>query len=265
MASITFQILGCGSSGGVPRLGGVWGACDPKNPKNDRQRCSLLITRQNENGKTSVLIDTTPDMRRQLLNAKVDNLDAVLYTHDHADHVHGLDDLRMLVLRNRKRLQVWADKQVQKSLNERFGYAFIQPQGSPYPPILDMNDLMGDLSITGDGGTIDIVPFYVKHGGINALGFRINNFAYLPDVSEIPEKSWKLLDNLDCWVVDALRYTPHPSHSHLSQTLEWIDRANPKRAIITNMHIDLDYETVCKETPERVTAAYDGMQIQYEF
>jgi len=265
MASITFQILGCGSSGGVPRLGGVWGACDPNNPKNDRQRCSLLITKQNENGKTSVLIDTTPDMRRQLLNAKVDNLDAVLYTHDHADHVHGLDDLRMLVLRNRKRLQVWADKQVQKSLNERFGYAFIQPQGSPYPPILDMNDLMGDLSITGDGGTIDIVPFYVKHGGINALGFRINNFAYLPDVSEIPEKSWKLLDNLDCWVVDALRYTPHPSHSHLSQTLEWIDRANPKRAIITNMHIDLDYETVCKETPERVTAAYDGMQIQYEF
>ena len=265
MASITFQILGCGSSGGVPRLGGVWGACDPKNPKNDRQRCSLLITRQTANGKTSVLIDTTPDMRRQLLNAKVDNLDAVLYTHDHADHVHGLDDLRMLVLRNRKRLQVWADKQVQKSLNERFGYAFIQPQGSPYPPILDMNDLMGDLSITGDGGTIDIVPFYVKHGGINALGFRINDFAYLPDVSEIPEKSWKLLDNLDCWVVDALRYTPHPSHSHLLQTLEWIDRANPKRAIITNMHIDLDYETVCKETPERVTAAYDGMQIQYEF
>ena len=265
MASITFQILGCGSSGGVPRLGGVWGACDPNNPKNDRQRCSLLITKQNENGKTSVLIDTTPDMRRQLLNAKVDNLDAVLYTHDHADHVHGLDDLRMLVLRNRKRLQVWADKQVQKSLNERFGYAFIQPPGSPYPPILDMNDLMGDLSITGDGGTIDIVPFYVKHGGINALGFRINNFAYLPDVSEIPEKSWKLLDNLDCWVVDALRYTPHPSHSHLLQTLEWIDRANPKRAIITNMHVDLDYETVCKETPQRVTAAYDGMQIQYEF
>ena len=265
MASITFQILGCGSSGGVPRLGGVWGACDPKNPKNDRQRCSLLITRQTANGKTSVLIDTTPDMRRQLLNAKVDNLDAVLYTHDHADHVHGLDDLRMLVLRNRKRLQVWADKQVQKSLNERFGYAFIQPKGSPYPPILDMNDLIGDLSITGDGGTIDIVPFYVKHGGINALGFRINNFAYLPDVSEIPEKSWRLLDNLDCWVVDALRYTPHPSHSHLSQTLEWINRVNPKRAIITNMHIDLDYETVCKETPQRVTAAYDGMQIQYEF
>ena len=264
MASITFQILGCGSSGGVPRLGGVWGACDPKNPKNDRQRCSLLITRQTANGKTSVLIDTTPDMRRQLLNAKVDNLDAVLYTHDHADHVHGLDDLRMLVLRNRKRLQVWADKWVQKSLNERFGYAFIQPQGSPYPPILDMNDLIGDLSITGDGGTIDIVPFYVKHGGINALGFRINNFAYLPDVSEIPEKSWRVLDNLDCWVVDALRYTPHPSHSHLSQTLEWIDRANPKRAIITNMHIDLDYETVCIETPERVTAAYDGMKIQYD-
>ncbi|MBL6855423.1 MAG: MBL fold metallo-hydrolase [Rhodobacteraceae bacterium] len=264
MASITFQILGCGSSGGVPRLGGVWGACDPKNPKNDRQRCSLLITRQTANGKTSVLIDTTPDMRRQLLNAKVDNLDAVLYTHDHADHVHGLDDLRMLVLRNRKRLQLWADKQVQKSLNERFGYAFIQPQGSPYPPILDLNDLVGDLSITGDGGTIHIIPFYVKHGGINALGFRINNFAYLPDVSEIPEKSWRVLDNLDCWVVDALRYTPHPSHSHLSQTLEWINRANPKRAIITNMHIDLDYETVCAETPERVTAAYDGMKIQYD-
>ena len=265
MAKITFRILGCGSSGGVPRLGGNWGACDPNNPKNDRQRCSLLITQEINNDKTTVLIDTTPDMRRQLLAANVKNLDAILYTHDHADHVHGLDDLRMLALLNRKKLSVWADHNVQKSLLDRFGYAFKQPPGSPYPPILDMNDLIGDLSITGDGGAIDIVPFYVKHGGINALGFRINNFAYLPDVSEIPEKSWRVLDNLDCWVVDALRYTPHPSHSHLSQTLEWINRANPKRAIITNMHIDLDYETVCKETPERVTAAYDGMQIQYEF
>ena len=264
MDNITFKILGCGSSGGVPRLGGVWGACDPTNPKNDRQRCSLLITKENETGKTTILIDTTPDMRRQLLTAKVDNLDAVLYTHDHADHVHGLDDLRMLVLRNRKRLQVWADLNVQKSLFDRFGYAFVQPKGSPYPPILEMNNLSGPLAVSGAGGTIDIIPFYVKHGGINALGFRINNFAYLPDVSEIPPESWEYLNNLDCWVVDALRYTPHPSHSHLSQTLEWIERANPKRAIITNMHIDLDYETVCMETPNRVTAAYDGLKVQYE-
>lgn len=264
MTRLTFRILGCGSSGGVPRLGGNWGACDPENPKNDRQRCSLLITKQNENGETTVLIDTTPDMRRQLLDANVNNLDAILYTHDHADHVHGLDDLRMLALINRKRLPVWADSDVKKSLLDRFGYAFKKLEGSPYPPILDLNNLSGPLSINGAGGEIKIIPFYVNHGGIKALGFRIDDFAYLPDVSKIPSKARAYLRNLDCWVVDALRYTPHPSHSHLAQTLQWIKDINPKRAIITNMHIDLDYETVCKETPDNVTAAYDGLEIQYE-
>ena len=264
MSEITFRILGCGSSGGVPRLGGNWGACDPNNRKNDRQRCSLLITQEINNDKTTVLIDTTPDMRRQLLTANVKNLDAILYTHDHADHVHGLDDLRMLALLNRKKLSVWADHNVQKSLLDRFGYAFKQPPGSPYPAILELNNLSGPLVISGAGGDIKIIPFYVKHGGINALGFRINDFAYLPDVSEIPTNSNNQLSNLDCWVVDALRYTPHPSHSHLAQTLEWINNFKPKRAILTNMHIDLDYKKVCEETPSHVTAAYDGMEIKYE-
>ena len=264
MTKITFRILGCGSSGGVPRLGGNWGACDPNNPRNDRQRCSLLITQEMDNNKTTILIDTAPDMRRQLLNANVDNLDAILYTHDHADHVHGLDDLRMLALINRKKLSVWADERVQKSLLERFGYAFQKPTKSPYPPILELNDLSGPLTIEGAGGSIKITPFYVKHGGINALGFRICNFAYLPDVSEIPDDARSKLYGLDCWVVDALRYIPHPSHSHLAQTLDWIEEFRPKRAILTNMHIDLDYNTVCNETPNNVTAAYDGMEIQYE-
>ena len=264
MTKITFRILGCGSSGGVPRLGGNWGACDPKNSKNNRQRCSLLITQEQNNGKTTVLVDTTPDMRRQLLDADVNNLDAILYTHDHADHVHGIDDLRMLALINRRKLSVWADDRVQKSLLERFGYAFKQPQGSPYPPILALNNLSGPLSINGNGGDIEIVPFYVKHGGIKALGFRINDFAYLPDVSEIPENANAQLSGLDCWVVDALRYTPHPSHSHLAQTLDWINKFKPRRAILTNMHIDLDYKKVCEETPNHVTAAYDGMEIRYE-
>ncbi|HEV8034868.1 MBL fold metallo-hydrolase [Yoonia sp.] len=258
---ISFRILGCGSSGGVPRLGGLWGACDPTNPKNARRRCSVLVTRTSGNGHTRVLIDTTPDMRSQLLDADVGLLDAVVYTHGHADHVHGIDDLRMLVFNKRERLQVWADGDTTNDLLGRFGYAFVQPKGSSYPPICELNTIDGDITISGAGGDIVLRPFEVQHGSIEALGFRIADVAYLPDVSSIPEDVWPLLEGLDYWIVDALRREPHPTHSHLANTLEWIARAAPKQAILTNMHNDLDYATVAAETPEHVSPAYDGMTI----
>ncbi len=264
MARLTFTILGCGSSGGVPRLGGLWGDCDPNNPRNRRRRCSMLVTREEAGGATRVLIDTSPDLRDQLLDAGIGVLDAVVYTHAHADHVHGIDDLRQIVFNTRRRLPVWADGDTQDALLSRFGYAFVQPEDSPYPPILDMHTIRGPFEIAGPGGTIGFRPFRVNHGSIDALGFRIGGLAYMPDVAEIPEEAWEELQGLDCWVVDALRRTPHPTHAHLARTLEWIDRARPARAVLTNMHIDLDYATLEAETPANVTPAYDGMAISFD-
>jgi phosphoribosyl 1,2-cyclic phosphate phosphodiesterase len=221
----------------------------------------LLVERVTERGATRVLIDTSPDMRQQLLDAKVGDLDAVIYTHAHADHVHGIDDLRMIVFNRKERLPVWADLATRDRLISGFGYVFVQPEGSHYPPLLTMNTIDGDVSITGDGGQITFRPFPVGHGSIDALGFRIGNLAYLPDVAEIYDGSWPLLADLDTWIVDALRRTPHPTHAHLERTLEWIERAAPKRAILTNMQIDLDYETVLHETPSNVEPAYDGLRL----
>ena len=264
MAKLTFTILGCGSSGGVPRLGGLWGDCDPTNPKNRRTRCSLLAERTTDQGTTRVLIDTSPDMRQQLLNAGVGQLDAVLFTHGHADHVHGIDDLRMIVFNQKTRVPVWADGPTQERLYGSFGYAFIQPAGSNYPPILDMFTIDGDVTISGAGGDITFTPFEVEHGTIDALGFRIKNVAYLPDVATIPDASWSFVLNLDLWIVDALRRTPHPTHAHLERTLEWIEQVKPKQAVLTNMHIDLDYETLKAETPDHITPAFDGMKIELD-
>lgn len=257
-------ILGCGSSGGVPRLGGHWGACDPSEPRNARRRCSILVERVTDAGTTSVLIDTSPDMRSQLLDAGVGRLDAVLYTHSHADHVHGMDDLRMIVINMRARLPVWADQPTHDALMERFGYAFIQPEGSMYPPILDMNLMAGDVVIEGPGGPLSFHPFLVPHGGMDALGFRVNDVAYLPDVASIPEHVWPKLEGLRCWIVDALRRDPHPTHSHLSQTLEWIERVRPREAVLTNMHNDLDYATIAAETADHIRPAFDGMQLDFD-
>ena len=262
-ATLRFTILGCGSSGGVPRLGGHWGDCDPANPRTRRRRCSLLVERTTPDGTTCVLIDTSPDMREQLLDARVGHLDAVAWTHAHADHTHGLDDLRQIVFNTRKRLDVWADGDTQNDLIARFGYAFVQPEGSPYPPILNLHTIDGAFTIEGAGGAITLTPFKVNHGSIDALGFRIGDLAYLPDVIRIPEDAWPHLENLDCWILDALRRTPHPTHAHLDLALEWIARAAPKRAVLTNMHIDLDHDTVAAETPAHITPAHDGMTISY--
>ena len=252
-------ILGCGSSGGVPRIGGHWGACDPDNPKNTRTRCSILVERGNANGTTRVLVDTGPDMRAQLLRAGIGEIDAVVWTHAHADHLHGLDDLRMIAINTRQRLQSWADPDTQEDLLTRFRYAFVQREDSAYPPILELNKIDAPFSISGEGGDITFEPLRVTHGKIPALGFRIGDLAYMPDVSEIPDEIWPRLSDLNIWVLDALRRTPHPSHAHLDKALTWIERAAPRRAVLTDLHIDMDYDAVGRDTPDQVEPAYDGM------
>ena len=264
MASLRFTILGCGSSGGVPRLGGDWGDCDPQNPKNRRRRCSLLVERLQGDAVTRVLIDTSPDMREQLLSAQVGTLDGVVFTHSHADHTHGIDDLRQIVFNMRRRLPVWADGPTQNALISRFAYAFMQPEGSPYPSILDLRSIDGSISVDGPAGPIGFEPFVVDHGSMASLGFRIGPLAYLPDAVGIPEPAWPLLEGLQCWIVDALRRKPHPTHAHLDMTLDWIARAKPAQAVITNMHLDMDYETLMAELPPNVSPAYDGRVITFE-
>ncbi|MDB4078666.1 MBL fold metallo-hydrolase [Amylibacter sp.] len=260
MGELRFTILGCGSSGGVPRLGGHWGNCDPNNVKNFRKRCSLLIQRFENNGVTNVLIDTTPDMRQQLLDAKIGKLDAVIYTHEHADHLHGLDDLRMIVINMQKRLPVFASKQTKSPILERFGYAFKTPRGSPYPPILDMNDLTETFEVQGAGGPIKFTSFDVDHGNILVSAIKVNNVLYTPDISTVRNDTE--LRELDYWILDSLRYKPHPSHVNLEQALGLIDRYKPKKAILTNLHVDLDYSTLLNETPDNVVPAHDGLQIK---
>jgi len=264
--SLTFTILGCGSSGGVPRIGGYWGECDPANPKNRRRRCSLLVQRAGQGGTTNVLIDTSPDLRQQLLDTGVGYVHGVLYTHEHADHIHGIDDLRVAAINARERINVWADQRTYDHLMRRFSYCFVQPQDSAYPPICDINLInpQSGVIVNGPGGSVSAQPFGQTHGTINSLGYRIGSLAYSSDLNDIPDESIDALANLDVWIVDALRRTPHPSHFSLEETLHWIERIQPKRAILTNMHVDMDYDTLCAELPNRVEPAYDGMRISLD-
>ena len=257
-------LLGCGSSGGVPRIGFGWGSCDPSEPRNRRRRCSLLVERVTPAGRTTVLIDTGPDMRQQLLDAEVDWVDGVLYTHEHADHTHGIDDLRVLAINKRRRVDVYADAQTSTLLESRFSYCFETPPGSSYPPILSMHPLeIGvETVVAGAAGTITALPFDQSHGDIRSLGFRIGDFAYSSDVNDLPAASEASLRGLDIWIVDALRPQPHPSHWSLPETLDWIGRLKPKRAILTNMHTDLDYETLRRTLPPGVEPGFDGMRIE---
>ena len=260
MPSVRLTILGCGSSGGVPRVGYGWGACDPNEPRNRRRRCSLLVERE-EAGTTTVLVDTSPDLREQLLDAGVSRLDGVLYTHAHADHTHGIDDLRPLVIHLRRRLPVYADDRTRALLMERFGYAFATPPGSLYPPILDLHPLdpRDAVTIAGEGGPLAACAFAMEHGNEAAHGFRFGPAAYAPDVSAMPAAAKAQLKGLDLLVVDALRETPHPSHFSVSQALALIEEVAPRRAILTNLHTDLDYATLAGKLPPGVVPAYDGL------
>ena len=257
-----FTILGCGSSGGVPRIGGIWGNCDPNEPRNTRLRCSLLIQKFGELGVTNVLVDTSPDLRSQLLKIGISTLDGVIYTHSHSDHVNGIDDLRMIVINRKKRLPVWADEITKKRLLKCFDYVFKKLKGSPYPPILEMNLIENNTIIKGAGGDICLQPIRVNHGSTDSLGFRIGLTAYIPDVLEIYESSKPLLKNLNYLIIDALRYSPHPSHAHLEKALEWINEFAPSHSIITNMHTDLDYKRLKSETPSNVYPAYDNLSFE---
>jgi phosphoribosyl 1,2-cyclic phosphate phosphodiesterase len=261
--TLTLTILGCGSSAGVPRPALGWGKCDPNNSKNRRRRCSLLAERTSAHGLTRTLIDTSPDLREQLIDANVDHLDAVFYTHEHADQSHGIDDLRSVVLHQRRRIPVYLNASTAKDIVQRFSYCFVAPPGSDYPPILSQHSIEAGESrgIDGNGGEVTLSAFNLQHGNIPALGYRIGDAAYTPDLSDIPRESWPSLENLDLWIVDGLRYTPHPSHFSVNDALSWIDRFKPRRAVITNMHSDLDYEVLRQSLPENVVPAYDGMRL----
>ena len=262
--SMRFTILGCGSSGGVPRVGNIWGNCDPANPKNRRRRCALLVERFGKGGRTTVLVDTPPDIREQLLAARVEHIDAVLYTHTHADHTHGIDDLRGMFFITKRRIPIYADADTRASLESRFDYCFAQRPGSIYPSILEARDIRPPepLRVDGAGGPIEAVPILQEHGDAPALGFRFGAVAYSPDLSGIPAASVALLQGLDVWIVDALRPAPHPSHFGVKQTLGWIERLGVKRAILTHMTIELDYDALRRDLPSHIEPAFDGMVVE---
>ena len=262
--SLRVTILGCGSSAGVPRVGSGWGACDPANPRNRRRRCSILVDRIGAEGITRVLVDTTPDLRQQLLDAAVTRLDAVLFTHDHADHTHGIDDLRPLVIHMRRRMPIYADAETGAVLQQRFGYCFATPPGSDYPPILDDNRIRPPepVIVQGPGGAVEAAPFWMHHGSTHALGFRFEGIGYAPDVSAMTDESTAALRGLDVLILDALRYTPHPSHFSVSEALAFIAEVRPRRAVLTNLHTDVDYAKLAGELPAGVEPAFDGMCLE---
>jgi phosphoribosyl 1,2-cyclic phosphate phosphodiesterase len=261
--TVTLTILGCGSSGGVPRIGGDWGLCEPANPKNRRRRCSILLEKTDASGTTRLLVDTSPDLREQMLSTGVGEIDGVCFSHEHADHTHGIDELRGFFLRQRRRVPIWADAPTMAMLKRRFAYCFETAPGSDYPPVVVPNLIEPgrELVIAGEGGTLSAMPFEVHHGTIAALGFRFGKTAYTPDLNGIPEASAPYLADLDLWIVDALKRTPHPSHFCLDETLRAIARFKPRRAILTNMHVDMDYDTLRAELPAGVEPAYDGLQL----
>jgi phosphoribosyl 1,2-cyclic phosphate phosphodiesterase len=251
--SLRVTVLGCGGSGGVPLVGGIWGNCDPGNPKNRRRRVSVAVETE---GRT-LLIDTSPDLREQLLDAGISDIDVVLFTHAHADHAHGLDDLRSIVYRRGGPIEAWADPATRADLADRFDYAFAsrRRKDALYPPLLDDQEILGPFEAAG----IPVVPFVQGHGHVTTLGFRIGGFAYSTDVKSLDEAAFAALEGLDLWIVDCLRDEPHPTHSHLAQTLEWIERLRPKRAILTHMNHSVDYEDLRQRCPPCVEPAYDGM------
>jgi phosphoribosyl 1,2-cyclic phosphate phosphodiesterase len=282
--TLEFVILGSGSSGGVPRADGAWGACDPANPRNRRSRCSMLARRrrsgegperegperqnperQNPERQTTVVVDASPEFRLQTAGAGVRRLDALLLTHDHADQCHGIDDIRAFALVQRARIACWMDAATRESMLRRFGYIF---EGiGYYPAIADLRDIPGHgvpWAVDGPSGPIPVITFDQDHGGMRSVGYRFGGLAYSSDVVDLPESAFEALRGLDVWIVDALRYTPHPTHAHVDRALEWIARVRPRRAILTNLHIDLDYDELAARLPPGVEPAYDGMRIELD-
>tara|TARA_X000000950_G_C13831012_1_gene626173 strand:+ start:285 stop:1061 length:777 start_codon:yes stop_codon:yes gene_type:complete len=255
--TIKVHILGCGSSSGVPAIGNNWGNCDPKNPKNRRMRSSLLI----EDSETTILIDATPDLRQQLLNANVKHIDGVLITHAHADHIHGIDDFRFLNLIMKKHIQLYASDEVIDQINKKFGYVFedlkSEASGFYYKPCLIPNKIKNTFFINN----LKIMTFKQDHGFGESTGYRINNIGYSTDVVNLENEAFRILEGIDLWIVDCLQLNPHKSHAHLEKTLSWIKRLKPKKAILTHMSILTDYEDLLSRLPNNCVPAYDGLII----
>ncbi|MEX6507949.1 MBL fold metallo-hydrolase [Jiella sp. M17.18] len=261
---LRLTILGCSSSPGVPRINGDWGACDPANPKNRRRRAAALIERIGPGGTTVVSIDCGPDFREQMLSAAVTRLDGVVLTHPHADHIHGLDDLRGYMLAQRERIRVYADAQTYARVFEAFRYCFETPPGSSYPPVVQHVPIEAGRAFTidGPGGAVEILPFDQVHGSITSLGLRIGPFAYCSDVSDFPEAAVTAITGARHIVIDALQYREHPSHLSVDQALAWIERLGVERAALTHMHTPLDYEVLRRRLPDHVEPAYDGLVVE---
>ncbi len=268
MSVLEFTILGSGSSGGVPRADGDWGVCDPQEPRNQRSRCSMLVRRKSgaaAEAWTSLLVDTSPDLRLQTAAAGLKRLDAILLTHDHADQVHGIDDVRAFFIRQRAQIACYMDAATWGTMSRRFDYIF-EGQGG-YPAICQPHPLppLGvGFNVAGPSGDIPVTTFDQDHGAIRSVGYRFGDVAYSSDLVDLPEEAFSALGGLDVWIVDALRWRPHPTHAHVERTLEWIERLRPRRAILTNLHIDLDYRDLAARLPPGVEPAYDGLRFEHQ-
>ena len=249
-------MLGCGASTGVPAIGPDWGRCDPGDRRNRRRRVSVLV----EVGAVIILIDTSPDLREQLLDAGVARLDAVLMTHAHADHLHGIDDLRAVNRLMRSAIPLYADAQTLAEISRRFAYVLkpVEEPGRFYKPTLVPHEITGPFEIAG----IPIVPFAQNHGFSTTLGLRIGGFAYSTDVTELDDNAFAALADVELWIVDCLRRESHPTHSHLMKTLSWVARVGPRRAVLTHMDQSLDYRELSTELPFGVEPGQDGLVIE---
>lgn len=254
-------ILGCGASTGTPGIALGWGACDPANPRNRRRRPSILV----ENAGTTVLVDTSPDLREQLVDTGTERLDAVLYTHAHADHLHGIDDLRAINRAMEAAIPMYADRATLDEIEARFGYVLGEPGAGDanarfYRPVLVPNEIAPGQSLRI--GDIPVTVFDQDHGYVRTLGFRFGDVAYSTDVTALPEESFSALAGVRVWIVDALAEHDHPTHAHVDKALAWIERVNPERAVLTHMSVWLDYGSLKARLPERVEPAYDGLVIE---
>lgn len=250
-------VLGCGGSGGVPLIGGLWGACDPEEPRNRRLRGSILV----ESGDATILVDASPDLRAQLLAAGTRRIDAVIVTHAHADHVNGLDDLRYVNRLMHSTIPLYADRATLEELHRRFAYAFRPLDGHGfYRPVLEAYEITAGIAFKAAG--VEVLPIAQDHGFMASTGLRFGRFAYSTDVVRLGEDAFAALDGIDTWVVGCFQEARHPTHAHLALALGWIRRVRPRRAVLTHMSERLDYRVLAAKLPAGVEPAHDGMVLE---